>query len=459
MLKQYFTDKAKRLKVLSGVVVILAVAAIGTYLLVGSHAATPYTSTTADSGNLASGATTVQNCTNASDGSCVVFSQNMPMDGSVALALSQPGTPFTADSFWNTPLPDSTPVNANSAAYLNELTSQLTPGSPDGNLNTARWSVPFYVVPANQPRVPIILNSNSSNPSSPSITSLQTELAQGVPIPANAVPAGGTDAHLAVYQPSSNTLWEFWRLSTPADNAPGAGQLPWSVTETAVPSYGDSKWHTVWGGVMTNVSQGNGIFPNPYGGWTTGLPLLGTVIRIEELQAGQIDHVMGIGLGPLLQDKVIPANTPGATNGISWPADRSDGTNTSPLAVPEGLRLRLPPECTTPPAAPITPCITLSNYDLTPVAKVIAVAAQKYGFVVAETSNGIVGLSLGDPTPYTVAGLPNPYTSGLGIGGVNDGNKGLYDGVSGNDQNALLMKNFPWDQLEALPFNYGEPGQ
>jgi hypothetical protein len=113
---------------------------------------------------------------------------------------------------------------------------------------------------------------------------------------------------------------------------------------------------------MNNVSTGNGIFPNPYAGWTTGLPLLGTVIRIDELQAGQINHVMGIGLGQLLSEDVIPSNTPGATNGISWPADRTDGTNTSPLAIPEGLRFRLPAN------------LNLAQYDLTPVAKAIAVA-------------------------------------------------------------------------------------
>jgi hypothetical protein len=463
MPKRALLNHIKRIKTphkLTAIIVILAVAGIGTYLVVGSHAATPYVSTTADNGSLSNGVQTVQSCTGASDGSCTYFKQSIAMDGSVGLAFSSPGTPFSPSSFWNTPLPADTPTNTNSGAYVTEIANQLcydafgqttpmtgactTGNSANGNLNTARWSSPFYVVPANQPRVPIILNATST---SPAVTSLQTELAQGVPIPANAVPAGGTDAHLSVYQPSSDTLWEFWRLSTPANNAPGAAQLPWSVTETAVPSYGDSEWHAVWGGVMTNVSTGNGIFPNPYAGWTTGLPLLGTVVRIEELQAGQIDHAIGIGLGQLLNEHVIPANTPNATNGISWPADRSDGTNTSSMAIPEGLRFRLP--------ASLNLTQYAAQHPLTPVAMAIAVAVQKYGFVVAETANGPVGLGLGDPTPYTVAGLPNPYTSGPGVGGV--GNKGLFGGVTGDDQNAVLMANFPWSQLQALPFNYGEP--
>jgi hypothetical protein len=168
--------------------------------------------------------------------------------------------------------------------------------------------------------------------------------------------------------------------------------------------------------------------------------LLGSVARIEELQAGQINHAIGFSLNSNLIDSTIPANTTGATNGISWPANRSDGTSTDPLAVPEGLRFRLPAN------------LDLSQYDLSPIAKVIAVTAQKYGLVLDATGSP-VSLLLGDPTPYTVAGLPNPYNTGTGVGGI--GNKGLFNGAS----QSSIMANFPWNQLQALPFNYGEPSQ
>jgi hypothetical protein len=59
-------------KQLRVIVVVVVVAAIGTYLLVASHAASPYISLNADTGTLANGATK-QACTGASDGSCVVF--------------------------------------------------------------------------------------------------------------------------------------------------------------------------------------------------------------------------------------------------------------------------------------------------------------------------------------------------------------------------------------------------
>jgi hypothetical protein len=464
MVRRYFTNDAKRLRVLSGIVVVLSIAAIGTYLLAGSHAATPFISVTAPSGNLSSTAT---NCpfNNTSTGSATVFHQAIPMDGKVALSLSCPGNPFSPSSFWNTSLPASTPVNVNSAAYVAALVNEMchpdtgpqtgpcTSTAPYGEANTTDWSVPFYVVPANQPCNPVVLNSTSTSTGAVNLAKLLSQgepnqsQCQGVPIPADAQAAAGTDGHIAIYQSASDTLWEFWRLSTPTQNIPGAAPLPWNTTNAPAPSYGDSQWHAVWGGVMTDVSSNNGVFPPDWAGWASGVSLLGSVIRIEELQTGQIDHVMGLGAGDLLSRDIAPANTtqPGDTpaddQGISWPADDTDGTNTSPLAIPEGLHLRLPAN------------LDLNQYDLSPVAKVIAIAAQKYGFVVDDTSNVNVGPHFGDPTPYIVAGLPNPYTTGPGVGGVGSG--GLFAGVNENQ----VMNNFPWDQLQALPFNYGEPSQ
>ncbi len=72
MFKQYFLNKSKQTQRLTAVLTVLVVAGIGTYLLTGSHAATPYVSLNADSGTLTSGASQ-KTCSGASDGSCVVF--------------------------------------------------------------------------------------------------------------------------------------------------------------------------------------------------------------------------------------------------------------------------------------------------------------------------------------------------------------------------------------------------
>lgn len=75
MLKQYFFDRSKMFQQFSALLIVLIVAAVGTFLLIGSHAATPYASITADKGTLAGGATK-QTCSGSSDGSCVVFASS-----------------------------------------------------------------------------------------------------------------------------------------------------------------------------------------------------------------------------------------------------------------------------------------------------------------------------------------------------------------------------------------------
>lgn len=433
MLKPSFADHSKSYQQAVALLVVVIVAALGTYSLVTSRAATPYASVNASSGSIANGAQAVQSCSGSSSGSCVVFKQPISMDGNVALALTSPGTPFAASSFWNTPLPASTPVNVNNSAYLNAIAYNLcfdataVPETPPpacptstyyGALNSSAWSAPLYVVPANQPYVPVAdICGHASN--SYYVT---TVLTPGVPVPADAHAATGTDEEIEIYQPSTDKYWDFWRFQKDSSG----------------------NWGACWGGVISGISQSNGIFPNNTGATATSLPLIGADPRIEEFQAGQINHAIGLTIGDVgsadLARNIIPANTPGATSGVSWPATRTDGSSTDSLAIPEGLRFRL------------NPSLDVNSLGLTPVARVIAIAAQKYGFVVNDScGQPCMAIRVGDPTTYTTAGLPNPYTSGPGVGGV--GTTGLYAGVPGNQ----IMKNFPWNQLQALPFSYGGP--
>jgi hypothetical protein len=560
MFKKYFADRKKRAKQLGPIVGVVLVAAIGTYLLVGSHAASPYTSIPADHGALSNGATS-SNCTGATDGNCVTFGQPVAMDGNVALDFAQSGTPFASSSFWNTPVPSNVTLNPNSADYANEIANQVCYGyttfstapvtCPSANnntsaLNTAEWSSPLYVVPADQPLVSVTNVCNTS-------TAFANSVAGGVPVPADAHGSGGayvpdtptvtphgtagtttsyylvasvtpsgtttepssygitntgnatlsatnyntitwtpvagvtqykiyrnyssgtpssdgliatvsaengnsgpqtfndtglsgttaptssdTDEEITIYQPSTDKEWEFWQFRKNSSNA----------------------WTACWGGGMSNVSTSDGVFPSDLGATATSLPLLGGIPRVAEFRAGHIDHVMNLSLGEnFYHTAIVPATTPvtytvpaNVTDpgnvAYSWPATRNDGGNSSTLAIPEGQRFIL------------NPSLNLTQYNaslvssgqaaLTPLAMTIAVAAQKYGFVVVDSA-GSVSIRMPDPTTYTVAGLPNPYTSGPGVGGV--GNQGLYEGKASN----LIMKNFPWGDLEALPFNYGKP--
>jgi hypothetical protein len=216
-----------------------------------------------------------------------------------------------------------------------------------------------------------------------------------VPVPTVAAPSSGTDGEMTVYQPSTDTIWEFWQ--TRGSNG---------------------HWQACWGGRLQNASKSQGIWPNYYGTTATGLPFLGGQITAEELQRGEIRHAIGIALVDLEQSGIF-----------SWPANRSDGYNPSHAAnrIPEGLRFRLDPN------------VNVGALNIHPVAKIIARAAQKYGFVVWDKA-GAISLRVQNPKSYTQLGKPDPY-------------KALFNGTA----EYAILNGFPWDRLQFMPMNYGRP--
>lgn len=283
--------------------------------------------------------------------------------------------PFADSSFWNAPLPADAPIDPSSSAYVSALRNQVA--AYGTWINTDRYSVPVYTAPAGAPTVRVVLDSFDPQ--------LQQAFEQ-VPIPAGAQPAAGNDAQMVVWQPATDTMWEFWRA--------------YKLLGT---------WHAGWGGRMTNVSASAGYYSDPanWGATGTSLPLLGGLMRIAELQSGTIDHALAIA---------VPETT---ADVYSWPAQRSDGTSHSSLALPEGIRFR------------IDPAFDLSTVQMSPLARTMAVAAQRYGIVIRDTG-GSVAFYAEDPTPTG----SDPY----------DGPGGIFGGVSP----AQALAQFPWDHLEAL---------
>jgi CubicO group peptidase (beta-lactamase class C family) len=211
---------------------------------------------------------------------------------------------------------------------------------------------------------------------------------KAVPIPSFAEPAGGDDSEMTVYQPSSDTMWEFWRAKK---------------TKTG-------EWHACWGGRMDHVSKSSGVWPKPFGATATGLPFAGGQITPEELEAGEIKHVMGIALVQ-------------ADRSYTPPAVRSDGTGCcGDLCIPEGARFRLDPK------------VKVDDLKMHPVGKIIARAAQNYGFVVWDKA-GTTSLRAKNPKSYTLTGGKDPYCK-------------LF---APRDQWTVL-DGFPWDRLQFLPF-------
>lgn len=297
---------------------------------------------------------------------------------------------FVADSFWYKPVPADAPLNPNSAGMLKNFLAQISAYYGDVNLDVDRWTAPIYepaagtaTVAVRQLRIP---NAGLAAQFS------------AVPLPTyTQIPDWtDTDREVVLFQPSRDRMWEFWQLARDVNG-----------------------WSASWGGEMQHVSRNDGIWARPYGATATGLPLIGGQLSIDELLAGKINHAMGIAL--------VETD---ARDVVSWPANRSDGWSSGKLPgtlIPEGLRFRL------------DPTLNVDALHLTPIAKMVAKAAQIYGFVVWDRSSSIA-LRAENPLSRTALGQPNPYPR-------------LTQGVP----TYAIFKNFPWNHLQFLPMNYGSP--
>jgi hypothetical protein len=291
-------------------------------------------------------------------------------------AAATPVRPFAPSSFWNAPLPDDAPLDVNSAMYVAELRRQVAAHGP--YVNTTRYSVPVYTVPSWQKKVRVKLDNNHPELS---------EAFARVPLPDNARPAAGTDANLVVWQPSTDTLWEFWRLDK------------WLL----------DGWHADFGGRMHGVSANPGHYTDPpgWGATATSIPLLGGLIRLHELEAGRIDHGLAFAM---------PEHKRGV---FSWPAQRTDGKSWRLTAVPAGTRFRIDPR------------LDLDTIPMAPIVRLMADAVQRYGMVLRDGA-GAVTFYAEDPTPTG----RNPY---LGP-----------NGHFGGEYIGQLLEQFPWAHLQAL---------
>ena len=216
-----------------------------------------------------------------------------------------------------------------------------------------------------------------------------------VPIPYFAVQAKGSDAEMTVYQAATDTLWEFWQTRKV-----------------------NGQWQACWGGRILNAKNNSGVFDSYYGATATGLPFIGGQITAEELKRGEIKHVIGLSLVDIEKFSIF-----------SWPAHRSDGYNPHNTVdrIPEGLRFRLDPR------------INVDALKMHPVGKIIAKAAQKYGFVVWDKA-GALTIRAQNPLGYLAAGQTNPYQS-----------------LFGNKQPYAILEGMPWNRLQFMPMNYGKP--
>ncbi len=295
---------------------------------------------------------------------------------------------FGATSIWNQELSANAPLDPKSTEMVDALAEEVLGEEQAGSgpwINTTSYSVPVYTVSASQETVRVALDGAHPMPA------LQAAW-NAVPLPGEAKPARGTDGLLVVWQPSTNRLWEFWRLRRVG-----------------------GEWSASWGGAMQNVSTSLGVFgPEAFPGATaawgasaSALSLVGGLISLEDLERGEINHALSMSL-------------PNIRSGIyASPAQRSDGQSGNALALPEGAHLRLDPK------------LDLASLHLPRLTLMIAQAAQRYGIYVKDGAKNVT-FDAQDPLPTGT----EPY-AGPG-------------GYFGGESPRALLATFPWSHLQLL---------
>ncbi len=307
-------------------------------------------------------------------------------DGAVP---SSCGVPFSPTGPWCYPLPASTPTDPNSAAIVANIQTDIAQNYGTFAINTDTYSSPLYTVPSGAPTTHWTFDDCQKKGSVP--PSFAAVL-QGVPTLAGMVASMGTDQEITLYEPSADQEWEFWV----------AGQE-------------GGAWSACWGGTIQHVSANPGIFPAGLGATASGLPLLGFVVRIAELQAGLIQHAINI--------EVVRTQA----GAFSWPANRTDGNTPGADILMEGQRVRLDPTFDV---------STLPNA----AERTLAKAMQDYGMILSDTAGAVV-LQAEDPRPYMAAHgtTTNPY-----------------DAIFGGRAAYAVLQELPLSRLQVLPKDYGQ---
>ncbi|HEV8246013.1 MAG TPA: hypothetical protein VGP93_09610, partial [Polyangiaceae bacterium] len=228
-------------------------------------------------------------------------------------ASAGPWRPFSDDSPWNTLIAADPEIDPDSDSLINDFTASSQ--WPFLGINIDGFSVPLYWADASTPLETVTAElggegfqgDNGFNASAM------------VPIPAGAAPDPESDAHMLIVDRTKAMEWGFF--GTKHD----AGQ-----------------WTAALG--ATADLTGSGVHPPDVGNatwWTShapracGFPLVAGLIRVEEMQAGVINHALVIAYPHIRAGFYTPpASTSQAANGIG--ADSTRG-------IPCGGRIELDP--------------------------------------------------------------------------------------------------------------------
>jgi hypothetical protein len=356
---------------------------------------------------------------------------------------------YMSPTSFHQPIPDNVAIdNVEGPAAVAALAARAKQAQP--RINCKQFSPTTFVVPADQPRVPLYVPSGWA----PKRAIFQV---YGVPVDVDAYLAiyeqklalGDTDLSCVVTQPdyvSPDGLlfgreYGMWRLKPTTDTEQAATGCRLKFSDAGcyrITGLTTSVGYTV---ARPHVSGGK-LVPLDQPGWkrewgpgyvygqappddrldqlecwelqaglqlmsASGLALGPMVIRGEDLDRGEIAHAMSFGIGAEL-----------VTKGVRWPAQASDGSQLGAV-LKEGMRFQL------------DPAVDVDSLGMSPLGAMVARACQRFGFFLVDRSG--TGSSFATSGEWGLGDRPD-------VAGVRRGAKG----------ELLCFDGFPWAGLRLV---------
>ena len=295
-------------------------------------------------------------------GALIVVLVGAGLAASSTLFGDQPWRPYyqawASDSPWRRPLPGDVVIHPDSQRMIADLHAACggdqsgpckyprLPGAADGDALGSPYGSPVYLVSKDTPTYDVECVKYPCGIQGE--TGEATRALFDVPIPRGARPDNSRDAHLVLYDPVRRLAWDLYAATydPAADRWEARGGIRWDLS-----------------------GPGTDLRTEPGGATAAGSPLMGTVVRPEEIRraledgTGVIPHVLSGGYSEARRDCWIEPF-----------AKRTDGESERRWAIPEGAVLQLDPS------------IDVTKLGLSKAAEVIARTLQRYGMVIRDHS-------------------------------------------------------------------------
>lgn len=285
-------------------------------------------------------------------------------DGSGGATVATGGTdapwrPFSDDSPWNTPIGDSPALHERSDEWIADWVTS-SPYGQHLDVNTTGYSIPLYWADSTTPTHMVTCDIGGEGFTSED--GLDATLV--MPIPDGATPDPESDGHLLVVDRKRNL--ELGLYAAVNDH----GTWTCSLGATA----------DLAGTGVRQLKVNAAPWYLAHGARACGFPLVAGLIRVEEIEAGRIDHALVVAY-PHIRGGCY--TTPASTA----QAPTQDALNTR--GIPCGGRIQLDPE------------LDLESLALDGPTTAIARALQRYGAYVGDYSGAMSLYGEASPTALT----------------------------------------------------------